>query len=172
MTETKKSAPPLEASLRPMVEADLPQVLATEDASYVPQGGIPWTRDHFLAEMEKPYAQVLVLTDDETDEVVMGYIVFWQIEDSLEVLNIAVSLSHRGLGLGMKLLGHAIREGIRANQKKVTLEVRKSNLPAIHLYQKMKMTITQIRKGFYSNGDDAYHFEVPLDEDLFAELDF
>jgi len=155
-----------------MVESDLPQVLAIEEACYRPQGGLPWTREHFLEEMAKPYAFALVLTDDETDEIVMGYIVFWQIDESIEILNVAVSLSHRGLGCGKKLMAYAIREGIRGNQKKATLEVRKSNLPAIHLYQSLKMTITQIRKGFYSNGEDAYHFEVPLDQDLFAELEF
>ncbi len=48
----------------------------------------PWNRDHFLAELDKPQSRFWVLTDDETDEILYGYIVFWIIGEDAHLLNV------------------------------------------------------------------------------------
>jgi ribosomal protein S18 acetylase RimI-like enzyme len=40
--------------------------------------------------------------------------------------------------------------------------VRKSNQAAIQLYHSAQFVITHVRKGFYSNGEDAYHMSLAL----------
>ena len=139
-------------------DPDLPRVLAIEHSVHV----APWSQGNFKGEMDKPYSQVWVLTDDETDSEIFGYVVFWEMGESFEILNIAVSLSARGLGYAQKMLQQVVRGALAKNAKRLILDVRKSNLPAIALYQKVGFTITQLRKGFYSNGEDAYSMNLEL----------
>jgi ribosomal-protein-alanine N-acetyltransferase len=63
------------------------------------------------------------------------------------------------------MLRQAIAEGIRNGMKRVVLDVRKSNVPAVSLYQSIGFTVTSIRKSFYSNGEDAYSMTLYLDDD-------
>ena len=153
------------ASIRPATPDDLDSILAVEGKVHL----APWSRDHFLGEWEKPYSTTWVLTDDETDTRILGYAVFWVLDDSVEILNIAVALENRGLGFAKLFLQRIIREGLARGAKRLILDVRKSNLPAVGLYQRAGFAITQYRKAFYSNGEDAYHMTLALEG---ASLDF
>lgn len=146
-------------SLRPMTADDLPQVLAIENRVHA----APWDDIGFKAEWQKPYSVSWVLTDDETDAQVVAYVVFWTMAEAFEVLNVVVSLEHRGAGFAKKMLRQVATEAIRGGVKRLILDVRKSNLPAVALYQRCGFSITQVRKGFYSNGEDAYHMALELE---------
>ena len=146
-------------SLRPATPDDLDAILVIETKVH----SAPWTKEHFEAEWSKPYSTTWLLTDDETDAKVFGYVVFWFMEDSVEILNIAIDLDHRGLGWAKLILQNVIREGVKREAKRLILDVRKSNLPATGLYQRAGFAITQYRKAFYSNGEDAYHMTLELD---------
>jgi ribosomal-protein-alanine N-acetyltransferase len=145
-------------SLRPATEEDIPQLLEVERHVHV----APWTADNFKGEMGKPYSQVLLLTDDETDSKVIGYIVFWLMFDECQILNVAVDLPYRGLGHAKKMIRRVIDLALKKDIKRAILEVRKTNLPAVQLYQSLGFGITQIKKGFYSNGEDAYQMSLDL----------
>lgn len=160
-------------SVRLATEDDLDAIVAIENQVHA----APWSRDHFLSELSKSYSQFWVLTDDETDEIVVGYLVFWQLFDESEILNIAIGLPYRGLGFAKKLIAKAIAHSVRKGLKKLTLEVRKSNEAAIHLYQRLGFAITRVRKDFYPavltqgksrtpadglKSEDAYQMEVDL----------
>lgn len=147
------------SSLRPATADDLAAVMEVEAKVHL----APWTRDHFEAELGKPYSQTLLLTDDETDSQILGYIVFWILMDETQILNVAVDLPYRGLGYAQKLVRQVIQLALKQGAKRVILEVRKSNTPAIQLYQKVGFAITQLRRGGYSNGEDAYLMTLPLD---------
>jgi ribosomal-protein-alanine N-acetyltransferase len=109
------------------------------------------------------------LTDDETDSKIYGYGVFWALDETLEILNLADDLEYRGLGFAKFIMQCIIREGLKRGAKRLILDVRKSNLPAVGLYQRAGFAITQYRKGFYSNGEDAYHMTLELEG---ARLEF
>ena len=149
----------LQVSIRPATDDDLSQLLDIENRVHV----APWGKDGLAAELHKPQSQVFVLTDDETDEKIMAYIVFWIMGDEGHILNVAVDLPYRGLGYAKKLVQQAVKEAIKSQVKKLTLEVRKSNQSALELYQGARFSITHVRKSFYSNGEDAYFMELPLD---------
>lgn len=161
-------------SIRPATEEDLFKVINIETQVHLS----PWDIQHFREEFKKPYSHFSVMTDDETDEVVAGYIVYWIMGDQdgmCEILNIAVDFPHRGQGVAKKLVLHAVSTAVKAGARKIVLDVRKSNMAAIQLYQSLRFSITQVRKSFYSNGEDAYGMTLPLDgptAEAMLEVDF
>lgn len=166
MSDATEDSPSIfTVSVRPAIYEDLDAIVAVENRVHI----APWTKAHFQGELDKPYATLWVLTDDETDSVVYGYASFRSMDDSVEILNIAIDMPHRGQGFAKLLLQHVIREAVRAERKHLILDVRKSNLPAVSLYQRAGMAITQYRKNFYSNGEDAYHMSLELEG---ASVDF
>ncbi len=148
-----------EWAIRPATLDDLPAIVLVEERVHA----FPWTLESFQAEFQKPYSHFFVITDDETDSIIAGYIVFWILFDECQILNVAVDTSHRGMGHAKRLVREAVKAAVRVNLKKVTLEVRKSNQPAIELYQGLGFTIRNVRKEFYSNGEDAYVMGIDVD---------
>jgi ribosomal-protein-alanine N-acetyltransferase len=157
MADVTKTLPG--SSLRPATAEDLDRIVSVEARVHP----APWTKEAFLTELEKPYSRTWVLTDDDTDTDVLGYVVFWALDDAVEVLNLAVDLPYRGLGFAKGIMQQVIREALRVKALRLILDVRKSNLPAVGLYQKSGLSIIQVRKGFYSNGEDAYHMALSLE---------
>ncbi len=73
------------------------------------------------------------------------------------VISIAVLPEYRRRGIATKLLNKAMRilkEEYSCGE--VYLEVRVSNNPAIHLYQKLGFKIVKVSKRYYVDGEDAY----------------
>ena len=155
-----------EWAIRPATQDDLDAILLVEQRVH----GFPWDKEAFRAEFTKNYSQFLVITDDETDSVVAGYIVFWLLFDECQILNLAVDTSHRGMGHAKRLVRQAVKMAVKADLKKVTLEVRKSNQPAIELYQGLGFTIRHVRKAFYSNGEDAYVMGIDIDSMIVGDF--
>lgn len=159
--EAGPRSPTEPSSIRPATSDDLGRIVEIEKRVQ----RAPWTREHFEKELEKPYSRALVMTDDETDEKILGYIVYWLLLEDCQILTLAVDLPYRGLGLARQMVRFAAGEAMKAKFPKMQLEVRKSNLPAIQLYQSAGFSITQIRKSFYSDGEDAYQMSLPLEDD-------
>ncbi|MCC7440750.1 MAG: ribosomal protein S18-alanine N-acetyltransferase [Bdellovibrionales bacterium] len=147
-------------SLRRATEDDLEGLAALEQRCQP----APWTREQFQAEFLKPYSQVILLTDDETDERILGYIVFWVVFDETQILNVAVEPDARGLGYGRRLVAAAVKAALRAQSKRVTLDVRVGNLGAIALYERCKFVKSHVRKAFYSDGEDGIQMDLFLGE--------
>jgi ribosomal-protein-alanine N-acetyltransferase len=143
-------------SLRPAVLEDLPRVLEIERESY-PE---PWSRAHFEGEFSLPYSRFFVLTDDETDTVVLGYIVYRLQAEGVSLLNVALAPKWRNLGLSRILMSVMVNEAVREEIPKILLEVRESNTRAITVYESMGFRKTHQRKQFYSNGDTAWVMEL------------
>ena len=120
----------------------------------------PWSAAHFQAELDKPYSHVLLLTDDETDSQILGYLAYWLLEGRCHLLTLGLDHPFRGLGLAKEMVRHVISEAIRESAKEVVLEVRKSNVPAIQLYQSAGFSITHVREKYYSDGEDAYFMKL------------
>lgn len=151
-----------EFSMRPLTADDLVALVALEAKIQ----RAPWTKEHFERELVKDYSRVLIMTDDETDSIIVGYIVYWVLADDAQVLNVGVDPLFRRRGIGSLLLRKAVGEAMRASVKKLTLDVRVSNTPAIQLYQETGFTITHRRKNFYSDGEDAYFMVAELEDNV------
>ncbi len=78
------------------------------------------------------------------------------------ILSIAVKKEFRRKGIGSLLLGEVLNRLRKKGCKKVYLEVRVSNIPAIFLYKKFGFVCKGIIRKYYLNGEDAYLFEKEL----------
>ena len=147
--------------IRRMKEDDLPAVRAIEGLSF----SNPWSDNTFRGEIQNtPVSSPLVVVRRPGEEVV-GYIIYWQIRDDVQVNNIAVHPECRGLGLGEAMMRFAIAKVRAAGAEFMTLEVRQSNVAAVTLYKKLGFEVLGTRKNYYTKPDeDAYVLGLVLDQ--------
>ena len=72
----------------------------------------------------------------ENQKNIVGYILFNQILDEAEIYKIVVSKNFRNKQIAFKIIEFLLDELKKIVVKKIFLEVRKSNIPAISLYKK------------------------------------
>jgi ribosomal-protein-alanine N-acetyltransferase len=109
----------------------------------------PWSRELIERELEHAWSQLLLAEAGEGGPVV-GYIVFWLVHDEVHVLNVATALTARRCGVGRALMEAAEREGRRRGCRISTLEVRRSNEPALALYRAIGYRQVGIRPNYYA----------------------
>jgi len=160
MSQEVSKAP--EIALRRMRETDLPMVVAIENVSF----SNPWSEETFRGEIQnRPISHPLVIVEGPGARVV-GYVIYWQIQQDVQVNNIAVHPDFRGRGIGEAALRTALALAVAAGAAFVTMEVRPSNAPALALYRKMGFAIMGTRKGYYTNPDeDAYIMGLALTDE-------
>ena len=66
-----------------------------------------------------------------------------------EITNVVTKTSARGKGIGTQMLVKLMEEGVSMGVEAFTLEVRKSNDAAIHLYENLGFVTEGVRKNFY-----------------------
>ena len=72
------------------------------------------------------------------------------------IVSIAIHPDYRRRGLGKLLMSRAEEELKRMGCRRVFLEVRVSNYPAIKLYQKLGYIKLKVIPRYYQDGEDAY----------------
>jgi ribosomal-protein-alanine N-acetyltransferase len=132
--------------IRPFVSADLDSVLAIAASSPEAAG---WSRETYETILQDPQRACCTIADQEG--AIVGFVCLRVMSDEAEVLNLAVSPSVRRLGVGSRLLDHALREAGQKGARRVFLEVRDTNEPALALYQRYGFTVSMRRVGYYSN---------------------
>ena len=75
--------------------------------------------------------------------------------DCADIINIEVHSEYRRRGIGGKIFKQLISYAIENNVETITLEVRKSNTPAIALYDCLGFVKISERVRYYSDGEDA-----------------
>ena len=126
---------------RPMQEADLPWV-AARDAELYP---FPWSQGNFADSMAAGYACWVMLDGAEP----VGYGVLMMVIDEAHILNISVGASRQRGGLGRRLLGHFADVARTNGARRLLLEVRPTNGPALALYERAGFQTIGRRKGYY-----------------------
>lgn len=129
-------------------ENDLNEIFSIEMASY----SKPWSIDQFKQELNNPVAFV---DGCKIGNLLAGYICYWLIAEEMQVLNLAVSPVFRRSGIGLLLLDHAVHRCIENGLSSAWLEVRSGNYSAISLYQHYGFQVEGVRRGYYSDGEDA-----------------
>ncbi len=118
----------------------------TKDNTYILKDtfiDIKYINDEFKS---NPYAEILILK--EKDEII-GYIYYSIIYDRVEINQFEINFIHRNCGKG----GLLLQELIKSVEKDITLEVKKDNYQAIHLYEKNGFRKIAIRKSYYKDTD-------------------
>ena len=88
-------------------------------------------------------------------ENLIGAITFTLAGDTADICDIVVLPDKRRQGIGKRLILSAAEEIRKSGAKKIFLEVRKSNAPAIALYLSCGFNTVFERKKYYSDGEDA-----------------
>jgi [ribosomal protein S18]-alanine N-acetyltransferase len=135
-------------------DRELDEVLAIEAASF----SNPWTREMYLRELEDPdvsFVHALRLDNDPDGGAPGGTTVafcsFWLVLDELHINNLAVHPGHRQRGYGLALLQYVLDFGARRGAGRATLEVRRSNVVALRLYERLGFKTTATRPAYYTN---------------------
>lgn len=132
-----------------MTEDNLHDVWMVESSSF----SHPWSEQSFKDELKNKAAKYLVAYSDMQ---VTGYVGMWEICGQCDITNIAVMPEFRRMGIGRKLLLSLIEYCQINSLSPITLEVRKTNTPAINLYRGMGFKDIGFRKKYYQDtGEDA-----------------
>ncbi len=134
----------LTAEIIPMNEEHVKGIAEIEKLCF----SVPWTEEGIREELGNENAHFLSAVSDGK---VLGYIGVHEICGEAYIANIAVRPEYRRMGLGEKLISAAADGAEKRNCEFITLEVRKSNAPAIALYEKQGYNIAGERKNFYTD---------------------
>lgn len=93
-----------------------------------------------------PFGKYLLEIEDNK---IIAYLYYSDIYDRAEINQIEVDVFHRNCGKASKLL----KKMIEVVDKSITLEVKKDNSVAIHVYKKFGFKEKAIRKGYYQGID-------------------
>ena len=127
---------------------DIENVVVVENKCF----STPWSKNSFIRELtENEIALYLVA---KVENIAVGYIGAWKIQNEGHITNIAVHPDYRGQGIGNMLVSELLslceKEGINA----FTLEVRRSNIIAQNLYKKFQFAECGIRKRYYADTNE------------------
>lgn len=146
--------------LRAMTVEDLDAVIQIEEAVYP----FPWTRGIFHDCIRVGYQCDVYQKYGE----ILAYSVLSIAAGEAHLLTLCVAPEHQNMGLGRMMLQNAIDEALFSNVQTVLLEVRPSNLHAIHLYQLMDFTEVGIRPDYYPD-ENGREDALIMARELFAD---
>jgi ribosomal-protein-alanine N-acetyltransferase len=140
---------PAAMEIRSLRYPDLPQVIAIERRVFP----TPWSLAMFVLEMSKQTGICLAAVDD--DGRLLAYLICSRYDTVWHVMNVAVDLAHQRSGVATALL-HELYARVGNERARFTLEVRRSNAAAIHLYEREGFRAAGTRRRYYQdNGEDA-----------------
>jgi [ribosomal protein S18]-alanine N-acetyltransferase len=133
--------------ITPATAADLDAIDDLERRSFP----TPWPRETFERELSREWAHVDVMRDAGR---VIAFCNYWIVTTELHVLAIATSPELRGQGIGGVLLRHVLDAATAVGCALATLEVRRSNLAAIALYERAGFKTVHVRARYYADDDE------------------
>ena len=147
-------------NIRTVTLDDIDAISRLEEASFKD----PYP-SYFLSELARDNPETfLVLT---VNNEILGYGVVDHWEDHDHLISIAVRPDSRRKGFGEALLVEL--EKRLSKERLLRLEVRQSNLTAIHLYSERGFTKTGLVEGYYGDGENAIIMEKRLVKEPLVE---
>ncbi len=141
----------------PMNINDLDKVYNLEIESY----DFPWTKEILRDCILYQYDSFEVLFNDN----LVGYVISKISRPETHILNLTVKKSFRKKGIGKSLVELIISDARLRNSENIILEVRRNNIEAQSLYEKLNFQTIGLRKDYYEseNGrEDAYVLKLDL----------
>ncbi len=125
-----------------MTEQHIPRVAELEKQCF----STPWSESALSEELSNKFARFFVSV---LNGEVVGYIGSHNVLGEVYITNVAVFPEYRKKGFGEALIKKLIETVKNENADFITLEVRKSNISAINLYEKCGFSAVGERKNFY-----------------------
>jgi len=82
------------------------------------------------------------------------------------VISVAVLPSHQRKGIGYALIREAMQAMVNYKAKECYLEVRESNLSALHLYNKLGFETARTLRNYYADGEAAFVLAIHLSRSI------
>lgn len=143
----------IKPEVRKMMMADVEQVYGIEKRSHPTS----WSRLTFQRELTNSRHNMCLVA--ELGERIIGFTCMYYVLDEGHITNIAVDGPYQNRGVATRLMLNAFERATEKGIKRITLEVRKSNTKAQHLYIKFGFRMSGLRKGYYTdNREDALVF--------------
>jgi ribosomal-protein-alanine N-acetyltransferase len=103
------------------------------------------------------------LIASDASEVPVGFLLgVTQVEGEARILMFAVDRSRRTQGVGTALMTEFLDRCRRRGMRRATLEVRVSNVSAIRFYTRFRFSVTDLLRGYYSDGESGYQMARDL----------
>ncbi|QSQ15165.1 ribosomal protein S18-alanine N-acetyltransferase [Myxococcus landrumensis] len=136
-------------SIRRMTLDDLTAVMALEQAAFKN----PWSAELLKRELEHEWSTILLVEEprESVPPLLLGLAIFWIVHDEVHVLNVATAPQHRRRGVARAVMEEVLERGKGRRCCLATLEVRKSNEPAIQLYRSFGFRPVGIRPNYYAD---------------------
>ena len=131
-------------NIRKMKDTDIAAVSRIEKLTHIQ----PWS-ENILTDCYHSDYLCLVAEENDYQKELKGYIILSQMLDEAHLLNLCVSLKYQGFGLGRELTARGIKEVVKRGARKMFLEVRRSNMRAISLYDSFGFSEIGIRTNYY-----------------------
>lgn len=139
--------------MRWMIRRDMPEVLAIEAESFE----FPWSPDDFTRCLRQRNCIGMVA---ELADSVVAFVIYELHRQSLHVLNLAVTRTHRRLGIGGRIMTKLSGKLAPERRGRIVLEVRETNLPAQLFFRSLGYRAVSVLKDFYQDTtEDAYLME-------------
>jgi [ribosomal protein S18]-alanine N-acetyltransferase len=122
-------------------QADLPWLAQAEQAAQI----TPWTLGNLRDSLHAGHHIFIAHSDD----VPCAYAVLGQALDECELLTIGVLPAQQGRGIGAALLAHVHAHAHAQGARRMFLEVRAGNQPALALYRRAGFAEIGARRGYY-----------------------
>lgn len=123
-----------------------------------------WNKNMILQELQAPMRAYYADVDLNTNTVT-GYAGFWFDGDDAQIMTIGVAKEYQKRGIASNLLKTMIENAKSIGAKRMLLEVKVNNNPALKLYEKFGFTKMGLRKRYYMpEGIDAYTMCAQIDD--------
>lgn len=146
--------------IRAFIDNDLPAVHTVQSRC---PAAAQWHKDDYLRLAGDPCGMILVaeLATAKPPHIA-GFAAFHSVIEEVELRNLAVEPAHQRQGVARSLLREGIRELQESGARRIFLEVRASNHPALALYASMGFRLHSTRKDYYQD---------PVEDALLMALD-
>lgn len=105
-----------------------------------------WTREQFYLGLKRGAFHVLGVRQGDQ---ILGYLAYSVLLNEMEILNLGVRPEARRKGIAMKLMQTLLKKCCDMGIQKGLLDVKRSNTPAIRLYESFGFKKTGVRKKYY-----------------------
>lgn len=140
----------VQVHIRWMIRRDMPEVVAITEEGFE----FPWYEEDFLHCLRQRNCVGMVA---KCDERIVGFMIYELNKTRIHVLNFAVALNYRRLGVGRQMISKLMGKLSSQRQTRVTLEVRERNLPAQLLFRANGFCAVSVLRNYYQDSpEDAY----------------
>jgi [ribosomal protein S18]-alanine N-acetyltransferase len=137
--------------VRVMMAQDLPAVTRLQQSAFTH----PWSPELLQRELTHEWSTILLVEETLAGKTaLLGFSIFWLVHDELHVLNVATAPEARRRGVARAAMDATLDRARQKGCTLATLEVRRSNEPALELYRSLGFRPVGIRPKYYADENE------------------